>query len=502
VIVATPSGLNHRVSRGGSASNYAFGDPGWLFAERRPTTDTSPTGLTAVAAAVRLVSETIGSLVMRVYQGDASKRQPLPDAPQAALLQDGAADYCTSLDLWSDVATQVELCGNALIWKGRVAGGRVAELWSFPADLARIYVDSSGRKVVEVRIDGKTEDITSDVIHVRGWSPIVNVSGAATPALHSRTLSGAIALEEFRGRYFESDATPSIVLTHPGEKTREQRNDARQSWAARHQGPFGERVGLAWGGWGVQQLQASLEEAQLAELTNADALQIARMFRIYPPALLAAGADDTLPAAELVSDLFWRFTLLSRVRRIERAVSADREVFPDRTQYARFDPAELLRGDIATTASKLHSLRQDGMVTPNEGRAELGYPPSDDPKADELLETPVGAGANKGSAGDAEPDEPADPTAQGDPAAPADPAAAAATGPATAKGGRALSAAETLQKIYLAVGKVVTIDEARQIVNESGGQLVIPAPDELQPSADPPADAAATNGAQPAGTAP
>jgi len=46
---------------------------------------------------------------------------------------------------------------------------------------------------------------------------------------------------------------------------------------------------------------------------------------------------------------------------------------------------------------------------------------------------------------------------------------------------RVLATAEALQKIYLAVGKVITSDEARQIINESyGADLPLPGPKFVQ----------------------
>ena len=44
---------------------------------------------------------------------------------------------------------------------------------------------------------------------------------------------------------------------------------------------------------------------------------------------------------------------------------------------------------------------------------------------------------------------------------------------------RELSIAEVVQKVYLGVGKVLTVDEARQIVNLAGAELPIPGPDNL-----------------------
>ena len=42
---------------------------------------------------------------------------------------------------------------------------------------------------------------------------------------------------------------------------------------------------------------------------------------------------------------------------------------------------------------------------------------------------------------------------------------------------RELTIAEVVQKVYLGVDTVITSDEARQIVNEAGGNLQIPGPD-------------------------
>lgn len=384
-------------SRGDSYGSGGYGNT-WTGPFLSPTSidgDLNPIGLTAFACAIRLVSETIGVFVMRVYEGDSSQRRVLLDDPRAALLQDGAEGYATSFDTWSDVATSVELCGNGFIWKGRRRrGGQVTELYAFPAENTCVYVDDRGNKVVEARVDGELQDITRDVIHVRGWSPCVAVSGEGTPALHRTTLRGHKAMQQFRGRYFDSDSTPNVVLTHPGSLKKEERDDLRASWNARHGGPNGDKTGVLWHGMTIQQLTANLEQSQLAELMTADVLDVARMCRIYPPSLLAAVVEQPLPPAEVVSDLMVRFTLLHRLRRIERAVSADRDLFPERSSYARMDVAEFTRGDTATIVSKVHQLTQVGVMTANEGRNELGYPPSSDPEADKLLQTPVGGAPN------------------------------------------------------------------------------------------------------------
>lgn len=386
-------------SRGDSSGYGGYGSQ-WTGPFLSPTSVDdlmayNPLALTAFACAVRLVSETIGIFVMRVYEGDSSQKRVLLDDPRAALLQDGAEGYATSMDTWSDVSASVELCGNGFIWKGRrKKGGQVTELYSFPADNTCVYVNDQGAKVVEARIGGETYDVTKDVIHVRNFSPDCGVSGVATPVLHRSTLRGQVTMQEFKGRYFSSDSTPNLVLSNPGNLTPEQRAELRQSWNARHQGPDGDKTAVLWNGMTVQQLTANLEQSQLSQLMTADVLQVAQMMRIYPPNLLAAVVEQPLPAAEVVTELMMRLTLLHRVRRIERALSADRDLFPDRRSYARFDVAEFTRGDTATIVSKVHQLTQVGVLSANEGRNELGYPPSSDPEADKLLQTPVGGAPN------------------------------------------------------------------------------------------------------------
>lgn len=464
MIVSTRGGFNHHVGSGGHGLMYESGP----FLSPSYTDSRGPIGMIGVAAAVRLVAETIGSFVMRAYTGDATRRQPLLDAPQAALLQDGSEDF-TSMDLWSDVATGLELHGNGLIWKSRLkVGGAVAELLPFPVDVARICARDDGSKLIEIVVGGERVDITKDVIHIRGWSPCTGLGGKSTIDLHRTALRGSEALELYRGRYFETDATPNLVLIHPGQPNPEQRAALRQSWNARHAGPNGEKTGVLWDGMTVQQLASSLRDAQVAELMTWDLLQIARMFRIFPAALLSTEIDDSLPGAEQIADLFYRFSLMHRLRRIERAISRDRDVFPDRKVYARFDVWELVRGDIATLTAMVHQLKQVGMITANEGRSYVGLPPSTDPAADKLLETPVGAAPNSGDG------------ASGDAAAPGASDATAST-PAASKSARALSAAEVLQKVYLAVGKVITIEEARAIANQSGAGLAAGVPAELAP---------------------
>lgn len=358
--------------------------------------------IAAVACAVRLVTESAGSFIARVATGDAGAARPLLDAPQARVLQDPGNGW-TSFDLWADLLASIELDRFGLLWKTVTSRG-VDELFPIPAEHVRVVrAGGNGARTIEARIDGRAVDVTRDVIYVRSWAPGPRAVGESTVELASGTLRSARAYEEFRGRYFDNDATPGVVLTMQGNPNREQRRDLMRSWLARHAGPMNvNRPAILWGGVELDTVSASLRDAQAAEIADPIIRDVARAFRIYPASLLhlavEAAAQQT---GDATSDLFMRFTMMPRLRRIERALSADRDLFPDPNRYLVFDSTRFLRGDLGSTAKSVNPLVQSGTITKNEGRAMLGLPPV--AGGDVFQVTPVGGAPN--------PDAPAVPDA-------------------------------------------------------------------------------------------
>lgn len=355
--------------------------------------DVDGLSVAAVGAAVRLVSETVASFVMRVYTGDASKKTVLLDDPVAELFQypslDGDRD---SFQLWQDVATACEIGKGAAIFKARDRRRRVAELYVLDPRTVKAERNAAGETRVLVRrnLAGDWRDITSDTVWIRGWAPNPNPEGVSTLDLHAQGLQTAWAYEVYRAAYFENGGLPSVVIQHPGNPVKEKRDEMLDGWERRHSRARNNgRPGMIWGGATVLPITPNLRDSQTAEIADTIVRDVARMFRIVPAELLATTlASSSLPQPEHAADLFVRFTLLSRLRRIERALASDPDLFPDRARYPLFDMSNFLRGDLATRATVVHMLRQDGVMTGNEGRAEFGLEPMDG--ADELQQTPVG----------------------------------------------------------------------------------------------------------------
>lgn len=334
----------------------------------------------AFACAVRLVSESIGAMTARVYTGDALDAQPVYDAPQARLFQDPApSSGLSSFDFWSDTAAAVETSSAAFIWKvfdtTRSGLKEVVELWPLDPDFFQIRGTPHQRQVFGWQ-EGKRIDVTPNVIVVRAWNAKPAVDGTSTPELHNSLFARARSYDDYTGRWFDNDGSVSQVIENaPG--ARDQRQEMAKGWAAMYAGHRNKgRVGMLWGGATLKQFAPTLNDAQATAIATAIAMDIARAMRIYPAALLYAETAPVREATlEMIRGQFLTFSLMHRMRRIERAISADRDLFPDAAQYARFDYTQFSRADLATLGPIVHAMTQTGTTNKDEERSlVLGLP--------------------------------------------------------------------------------------------------------------------------------
>lgn len=375
--------------------------------------------VTAITTAVGLVSETTASFDVRTYAGPRAEAEPIDDSWQSQLFDHPAEDW-TRFDFLSDLTSSIELDSAGFVWKvldpSPRSKQRVTEMYPLPADAFTVRRQGDGKRQIIARVDGEDVDVSRNVIYIRNWAARPGPFASSRIALGRASIESATAYEEFRGSYFKNDGSPGLIITAPGRLTAKQRHDVVETWEQRHAGGAEKkhRVGLLWAGMTADTLGTSLRDSQAAELAFPIVLEAARMFRIYPAGLLHAtvfGANADPRSAELWADLFMRFSLTHRLERIAEGFRCDRDLFPQRRLWPRFDPESFLRGDLATLAAFVHKLVQSGVISRNEGRAKLGMARVDDPEADKLLTTPVGAGGGlMGEAGDddVEPDDEGD----------------------------------------------------------------------------------------------
>ena len=380
----------HRASEFGTSVIPIPGSGFRSFAGRAISVQTAMS-LPAMSAAVRLISETIASLPMRVMDGN----RRAVGATQWKLLNERPNGLPQSpFDFVQQVAQAIEVSGNALIHKVKDRQGRVVELYCLDPDMCRIHRDpDTGEKRFDV-MNGQTrvENLTSaDIIHIPGFTPAGSVIGLSPIMAHRNALGNNIALQEFIGRYWSQDASPGLVIKIPGQIGNQQAKAILDTWTANHGGLQGaHRPAVLAGGAELEKIPISLHDASYVEQMRMGVEDIANIMRV-PKAMLNSG-DPLGKTAEEDSIRFLLYSLGPRLRRIEQGLNADDDLFGNTTMRPEFDTSGLLRADAETRSNFALKYRQGGILTANELRAIEGYGPL--PDGDQLQATPVGGAPN------------------------------------------------------------------------------------------------------------
>lgn len=332
------------------------------------------TGLAAWGAAIQLIATTIATLDLEVYTGAGASRRSAATSPVAKLLErpwmDGSA-----FDWLSDIATGVEAHGNAFLFK-RKARGRIVELEPISPDHVRVR-RAGGVKVFDVWGDQGWSSFTgNDVLHVRGFTVRGFLSGFTPVQMHRNTIANALGLEEFEGRYFRNNASPGIILEMPGRPDREQSRLMLETWQADHQGlPNAHRPGIVWNGTKVTHIPVNMSDAQFIEAKRYGVEEVARITGV-PASLLDATTAQTPATTEQDWLRFMRMCLYPRARRIISALTADTDLFPDRSGLElAFEYDSMLSVDAVSQATVDKEHVQSGIFLVDEIRARKGLGP-------------------------------------------------------------------------------------------------------------------------------
>ncbi|RMC37504.1 phage portal protein [Paracoccus alkanivorans] len=342
---------------------------------------TSSMALAAVWGCVNLISGTISSLPLQVYQREADgNRRPRRNLSLHAVLHDSPNADQTSLDFWDFITMSIELWGNAYARIERL-GGKVVALVPVWPNMMSVRREASGALRYRWTADRHSFDLPEDdVLHIRGpgGDPM---GGMSTLSFARRTFSLAMAADESASGFFRNGMRPSGILKFKDWLSEENREIARKYMlgeflgAANSGKPFIAEGGVEW-----QSLVVPPADAQMLETRGHSVEEICRFFGV-PPVMIQHGSKTTSwpTGVEQQVLLFQKFTLRRRLKRIEQAL-CKQLLSPAERQAGimiEFNLEGLLRGDSAGRAAFYKSGLGDGWLTINEVRAKENLPPVD-----------------------------------------------------------------------------------------------------------------------------
>lgn len=325
----------------------------------------------AVYAAVRLLSETVASLPLNVYERLSEGRRVAEDHPVYDALQISPNDLCTPM------VFRETMMVHSLLW-----GNGYAEIVRSPtSDAVELYLVEpwrvtpkiqNGRLVYIVRI-GASEDGTitkqrtidaADMLHI----PCLGTNGVVGKSVISwarETIAVSLAADRFGSSFFGKSARPSGVLQHPGHLDEEGANRLRESWQNSYGGSSNVgKVAVLEEGMTFNSISIPPEDAQFLETRQFQVTEIARWFRV-PPHMIGDLSHATFSNIEHQGIDFVVHSIRPWLVRLEQEFTRKLLSGPF---FCRHNVDELLRGDAATRFQVYATGRQWGIFSVNDCR--------------------------------------------------------------------------------------------------------------------------------------
>lgn len=380
--------------------------------------------LSAVFACLRLLSDAISTLPLDTFRRDEGTRLPAPTPGYLTF----EPPQTSTIDYLSMVVLSLLTDGNAYVLTPR-------DQYGVPVDL--IVLDPATVTVSRVR--GKVEYRCRnlplgplDIMHIKGMTLPGALTGLSPIGCAREGIGLGLAAQAYGKSFLENSATPPTVIEVPGDPSPENSAKARkiaQLWNETHSGPSQSgKTGVLIGAT-LNSVSVSHKDAQYLETRQFQVPDIARIFGV-PPHLIADASNSTSWGSGLQEQnlAFGQFSLRPWIARIEEAHDRLLTSHGMTDVFVRLNLDALLRASLKDRYEAHAVGIQAGFLKKNEARAYEDLPPI--PGADD----------------------------------------------AVAADARELDLAERIQKIYLGVGKVVTTEEAREILNRDGAGLTGPGP--------------------------
>ena len=325
--------------------------------------------LSTVYACVRVISETIASLPLGIYETVNDVNEKATDHPLYRLLHDEPNSEMTSFVFREVMLAHLLLYGNSYSQIIRSGKNQVIGLYPLLPDHMDVDRDSKGNLTYTYTTsDGKTVSIKPrDVLHIPGLG-FDGVMGYSPIALEKNAIGLGIASEEYGSKFFSNGARPSGILTHPN--TVKNPKALRESWNSAYGGSSNSnRVAILEEGMRFEPIAIPNNEAQFLETRKFQVDEICRIFRV-PPHLVGNLEHATFSNIEHQSIDFAVHTIRPWLVRIEQAMN--RALLSDQEKgrfFVQFNIDGLMRGDYKSRMEGYAIGRQNGWLSANDIRA-------------------------------------------------------------------------------------------------------------------------------------
>lgn len=395
-----------------------------------------------VYAAVSTLSEDVAALPVNLFQKNPGYRTTADDHRLSDLLTEAPNIQIDSGEYWRTMMGWMLLAGNACTYVERNGAGLPIALWPISPANVEVKIGAGGKLLYKLTPDEDAEYVPvkkghvahpGEILHYRGFG--LGVKGLSPIAMARQHIGTSFAATSYVGGFFARDASPGGLVSVPGELTDKQFDRMGEQWKSLHEGfANSHRLAILEGGAKWEKTTLSPADASFLEVYKLSRAEIAAIFRV-PLHKVGDLERATFSNIEQQSLEYVTGSLVPWMTRLEKVTKRLFDPVGDKGMYMKFNVNGLLRGDSEARNKNYAMGRQWGYYSVNDILKMEDLDPIG-PAGDVYL-TPMNMSNGSEPSGMAE----------------------------------ARAIAEVIQKMYLGVGKVISVEEARKILSDGGVPL-------------------------------
>lgn len=328
----------------------------------------------AVWSCARLITETVGSLPLHVYERDGDTRKAaeghylddiLRVSPNAMMTPQEFREALTlQLVLWGNGYAQVEWSAN-----------RVTSLIPLRPDCMKPMRSDAGLTYHYSTEKGTHVFAQKNILHLKGFS-VDGIVGLSPLGYAAHTLGLTVSADRFASKSYSTGGRPAGVLTTDKTLNQEQREQIRSIYG-NIQSEDSNGTWVLEAGLGYQAISIPPDQMQMLQSRQFQLGEIARIFRVPSHMIFDSEKATTFGSGIESIDLqFLKYTLRPYMTRWESSIANSLLSRADRRKYFVSHNVEgLLRADSAARAAFYASAVQNGWMTRNEVRLKDNLPP-------------------------------------------------------------------------------------------------------------------------------
>lgn len=333
--------------------------------------------LSAVWACVRLLSETVSTLPLKVYRKNADgSREEARNHPLYRLLCESPNVEMTPGRFMLFIVASICLRGNAFVEKKRIGSRVVALMPLLPQNMTVERLENGRLQYQYTEKNGKRIIDANDMMHIRGFG-LDGVCGMHPIAEGREVFGAAMAAEEAAGKIFAQGMQASGFLSSDQKLNPGQRDDLRKSLATFHGSRGAGKLMVLEAGLKYQGITMNPEAAQMLQTRALNVELICSWFKVPPFMIGHMDKQSSWASSVEAQNLHFLTNCLRPI--LDNIEQEIKRCLIDRDErhniYAEFSVEALLRADSAGRAAFYASALQNGWMNRSTVAMKENMPP-------------------------------------------------------------------------------------------------------------------------------